>query len=117
MRHQVAFKIIGVHAARAHFCDLFVIIVDPLTARRDLDPAEQQIKAERIGRIGRIVHRIKRAFFARVMRDEQKVGIEFLFRPLTEDLFLFRLKVAVIGDLFLELLCDDLFRIHGRIPF
>ena len=46
------------------------------------------------------------------MGDKQEVAAELLLRPLAEELLLFRLEVAVVGDLLLELFGDDLLRVH-----
>lgn len=112
VRHEIPLEIVRIHAARAHLGDLFVVVVDALTTRRDLDAAEQKVEAERVFRIFRIVHRIERTLFGRIMGDEQEIAAELLLCPLAEDLLLFGLEVAIVRDLLLVFFGDDLLCVH-----
>ena len=82
-----------------HLGHLLVIVVDSLTAGGDLQAVEQQVIAQGVPRIFRIIHSIERAFYARIMGNEHQWAAGLLQEVLAQPLFFFRRQIHRIGDL------------------
>src|SRR3954451_10972996 len=64
-----------------------VVPVEPLSARDQLDTAEEQVEAVRDRRVVRIGVRVERPLAHGIARDEQEVRSVLLDRPRTEPAF------------------------------
>ena len=83
-----------------HFGNLLFIIMDTLSAGGDLQSMQEQIIAERIARILRIIHRVERPFDRRIMGHKHQRRTGFREKMLSQPFFFLRRKVYRIGDLF-----------------
>ncbi len=96
MRHQVMGEILRVDAACTHFFNLRVIAVYALTARCNLGPPAQKVKAQRYGGIFRIVHCVEWPLDRRVMRDEHKIASVLFFCQRAQASFLGGREVEIL---------------------
>ena len=111
MNHQIARKILRVHALLDELRHLRVVIVNALAARRDLQPAEEQVERKRVTRIFRIIRRIERTLLTRIMRDKHKLAAVFLRKQAADELLFLRLKVKRVANRAAVFLADHALRI------
>ena len=96
--HQVMLHSLRGHAAPLDLFQKHVIIVDSLSARGDFHALVQAVKAQGIGGIRRIIHRIEGPLLAGVMGDEYEIGTAFLFKIPSDQRFFLRLQVVRVAD-------------------
>ena len=70
--------------------------MDALAARRDLQPAEQQVERQRQLGVLRIVHRVKRTLGGREVRNEYELAVVLLLGPLAEKNLFVRIEVVTV---------------------
>ena len=90
-------ELLWVEPATLDLGDHRVVVVDALTATIDLEPAEEQVEALAVGRVGLVGIGVEGALARREVGDKDEVAIMLLERPLADSALVFRLHIGLFA--------------------
>ena len=96
MGFQIVFEVLRIQTLCVHLVQLFLIIVDTLTAAGNFQTAEQQVELVCQTRIFSGVHCIERRLRGREMRNKDKVAVECFLCVFADCHFVFRFQIQLV---------------------
>src|SRR3989344_59418 len=116
---KIAGKVLGRKTVFFYTDDKIVVNVNPLPARRDFHAAIEKIETLRYHRIIRRGHHIHGTNGNRIVRQENRVAVVFLFHILADEFFPLRINVTIVR-FFAVVFFEDIHRFrkfHARKMF